>query len=231
MPGFTLNDLPLEERPRERLKKYGSEALSVVELLALVLGRGIRSESVMVSAQRLFSGFGSLKGLAEASVEDFESLRGLGLAKAAQLKACFELSKRLRHEEAAGLSKNKKLASRPEDICQLIRSKIIRFNQEHFVVVSLDSRNGVLGIDPVTIGTLNVSLVHPRETFEVAIARHAAQIIIAHNHPSGDVEPSMGDIEATKRIIEAGEILGIKVIDHLIVSKDSYFSFKEKGAF
>jgi DNA repair protein RadC len=224
---FTLHDLPQEERPRERLQKYGAEALSVSELLALILGSGIQGEPVTLTAQKLLSKFGSLKAMSEASLEDLQSIKGLGLAKATQIKACFEIARRAGSGEVVKSSRRKPLT--PMAIFELLRSKITQFAKEHFVVVSLDSRNTVLGIDTVSIGTLNASLVHPRETFEAAIARHAAQVIIAHNHPSGDVEPSQGDIDTTKRLKEAGELLGIEVIDHLIIGKNSYFSFREKG--
>ncbi|HUW24369.1 MAG TPA: DNA repair protein RadC [Patescibacteria group bacterium] len=226
---LTLNDLPKEERPRERLQKYGPEALSVSELLALILGRGVKGEPVMLTAQKLLSKFGSIKGISEASLEDLQSIKGLGLAKAAQIKACFQISRRLDFEENSISKKRKKRVINPGDIFKLVKSKITKSNKEHFLVISLDTRNIVLGIDSVSIGTLNASLVHPRETFETAITRHAAQVIIAHNHPSGDVEPSEGDIETTTRLKEAGELLGIEVIDHLIISKKDFFSFKAKG--
>lgn len=224
---YTLHDLPQEERPRERLQKYGAEVLSLSELLALILGSGIQGEPVTLTAQKLLSKFGSLKAMSEASLEDLISIKGLGLAKATQIKACFEIARRSGSGEVVKNSRRKPLT--PKVIFELLRSKITRFAKEHFVVISLDSRNTVLGIDTVSVGTLNASLVHPRETFEVAIARHAAQVIIAHNHPSGDIEPSQGDIDTTKRLKEAGELLGIEVIDHLIISKNSYFSFREKG--
>ncbi|MGI5826399.1 MAG: RadC family protein [Patescibacteria group bacterium] len=224
---FTLHDLPKEERPRERLQKYGAEVLSLSELLALILGSGIQGEPVTLTAQKLLSKFGSLKAMSEASLEDLVNIKGLGLAKATQIKACFEIARRIGGNEIK--TGGKKLPLTPKIIFELLRTKITRFAKEHFVVVSLDSRNTVLGVDTVSIGTLNASLVHPRETFEAAIARHAAQVIIAHNHPSGDVEPSQGDIDTTKRLKEAGELLGIEVIDHLIIGKNSYFSFREKG--
>lgn len=224
---FTLHDLPQEERPRERLQKYGAEVLSISELLALILGSGIQGEPIMLTAQKLLAKFGSLKAMSDASLEDLQSIKGLGFAKAAQIKACFEIARRIGGNEIKTGGKKQPLT--PKIIFDLLRSKITRFAKEHFVVVSLNNRNNVLGMDTVSIGTLNASLVHPRETFEAAIARHAAQVIIAHNHPSGDVAPSQGDIETTKRLKEAGELLGIEVIDHLIIGKNSYFSFREKG--
>lgn len=223
---FTLHDLPSEERPRERLKKFGPEVLSAQELLALILGRGIKGEPVMMLSQKLLSKFGNLRKVAEASLEDLREIKGLGLAKAAQIKACLEIARRINQEEGI---ENKRRLLTPEYVFKLLKPKIVQYNKEHFVVVSLDSRNNVIGIDTISIGTLNANLVHPRETFEAAIARHASQVIVAHNHPSGDVEPSQGDIDTTKRLKEAGELLGIEVIDHLIISKKDFFSFKSKG--
>ena len=151
----------------------------------------------------------------------------MGLAKACQLKACFEISKRLVKEES--LNKNKSVIIKsPKDIYPLLKKKIINFHKEYFIVASLDNRNKVINIDTVSIGTLNSSLIHPRETFETAIKNHAAAIIICHNHPSGELKPSEDDLVVTDNLIKAGKLLGIEVADHLIISKDGYYSFKEK---
>lgn len=226
---FTIHDLPKSERPRERLKKLGSEALSAQELLALILGRGVRGESVSLTAQKLLSHFGSLEGIMNASLEDLQSIKGLGLAKASQLKACFEIARRVfTKNEIVDETRQKEITSTKE-VYELIKSKISNYTKEHFVVISFDSRNKFLGMDTVSLGTLNANLIHPRETFDAAIRRHAAQIIVAHNHPSGDPEPSEDDLEITKRLVESGKILGIEVTDHIIVCKSGYLSFKEKG--
>jgi DNA repair protein RadC len=226
---FTIHDLPKSERPRERLKKLGSEALSAQELLALILGRGVRGESVSLTAQKLLSHFGSLEGIMNASLEDLQSIKGLGLAKASQLKACFEIARRVfTKNEIADEVKQKEITSAKE-IYELIKSKISSYAKEHLLVLSFDSRNKFLGMDTVAVGTLTANLVHPRETFDVAIGRHAEHIIVAHNHPSGDPEPSEDDLEINKRLVGAGKILGIEVIDHIIVCKSGYLSFKEKG--
>lgn len=225
---FTIHDLPKSERPRERLKKLGSEALSAQELLALILGRGVRGESVSLIAQKLLSHFGSLEGIMNASLEDLQSVKGVGLAKASQLKACFEIARRVfTKNEVADEAKQKEITSAKE-IYELIKSKISNYAKEHLLVLSFDSRNKFLGMDTVSVGTLTANLVHPRETFDAAIRRHAGHIVVAHNHPSGDPQPSEDDLEITKRLVESGKILGIEVIDHVIVTENTFFSFKEK---
>src|SRR3989338_1350951 len=224
---FTLNDLPVNERPRERLVKYGVESLSLQELLSLIFGRGVKGESVVSISQKLISAFGSLDQLSETSIEDLKKIKGLGLAKACQLKACFEISRRLKKEENLNKNKNR-IVNSPKDIFPLLKEKIINFHKEYFMVISLDNRNKVIGIDTVSIGTLNSSLIHPRETFEVAIKNHAAGIIICHNHPSGELRPSKDDLVVTQDLVKAGKLLGIEVSDHLIITKNNYFSFKEK---
>ena len=226
MKTFTLRDLPSRERPRERLVEFGEEALSSVELLALILGKGTAGESVMMLSQKLLSRFGSLKGITEASLEDLLSIKGLGLAKAAQIKAVAEIARRVSFED---LKKPRSIILKPKDVFKLVKTKLKNYQKEQFFVISLDSRNGFIGIDKISVGTLNANLVHPRETFEAAIYRHAAQIIIIHNHPSGALEPSEDDLLITKKLIASGKILGIEVVDHIIVSKNGFFSFKEKG--
>jgi len=224
---LTLNDLPIDERPRERLEKYGVESLSLQELLSLIFGRGIKGESVLDLSQKIIGIYGSLDKLSQASIGELKVIRGLGLAKACQLKACFEIAKRLANEE--NLTKNKSIIIRtPKDIFPLLKEKINNFNKEHFIVTSLDSRNKIISMDIISIGTLNSSLIHPRETFEIAIKNHAAGIIICHNHPSDELKPSEDDLIVTNNLIRSGQLLGIEVADHLIISKESFFSFKEK---
>jgi DNA repair protein RadC len=221
---FTIHDLPKDERPRERLVKFGEQALSAQELLQLILGRGIAGESVAITAQKLLSHFGSLQKLSEASIEELSSIKGIGLAKAAQIKAAFEISRRLSTQ--APSYKSKELAD-PEKVYLLIKSKLKNYHKEHFYIIALDSRNH--SIAEVSVGSLNESIVHPREVFAEAIKNRAASVIFVHNHPSGDPEPSEDDLEITKRLVESGKILGIEVVDHIIVAKDSFFSFKNKG--
>lgn len=226
---FTIHDLPISERPRERLLKLGSAALSVQEILALVLGRGIAGESVMVTAQRLLSEFGNLKGIANASIEELSKVKGIGVAKAAQLKASFELSKRA--EESYLYEERKKAIRTPEDAVNLVKSRLRGKKKEHFVILLLDTRSHLITISEVSIGSLDTSIVHPREVFKEAISASASSCIFIHNHPSGDPTPSGDDIELTKRLVEAGGIIGINIIDHIIVTDKDFVSLKERGIF
>ena len=218
---FTIHDLPAEERPRERLVNLGEQALSAQELLQLILGRGIAGESVAVTAQKLLTQFGNLQKLAEASLEDLSSVRGIGLAKAAQIKATFEIGRRLSTQVLP--YKSKELTD-PKKVFQLIKSRLKNYHKEHFYIIALNSRNHSLA--EVSVGSLNASIVHPREVFAEAIKNKAASVIFSHNHPSGDPEPSEDDIVMTKRLVEAGKILGIEVVDHIIVTKNGFSSFK-----
>ncbi|MCJ7484407.1 MAG: DNA repair protein RadC [Thermodesulfovibrionales bacterium] len=221
---FTIHDLPADERPRERLVKFGEQALSAQELLQLILGRGIAGESVVVTAQKLLSQFGSLQRLAEASIEELSLIKGIGLAKAAQIKAAFEIGRRLSTQ--AMPYKSKELTD-PEKVYRLIKSKLKDYHKEHFYIIVLNSRNW--SVAEVSIGTLNANIVHPREVFAEAIKNKAASVIFVHNHPSGDPEPSEEDLEITRKLVESGKILGIEIIDHVIVTKDKFISMKQKG--
>jgi DNA repair protein RadC len=225
---FTLHDLPASERPRERLLKLGSEALSAQEVLALILGRGTKGESVMVTSQNLLSRFRSLKGVANASIEELSQMRGIGPAKAAQIKAALELSRRL---EADVDERPKPILKSPEDVAAMMRSKLKGKKKEHFWVVCLDTRNRLIECKQVSIGSLDTSIVHPREVFKEAVSCSAASVIFVHNHPSGDPEPSKEDVELTKRLVKAGEIVGIDVLDHIIVCDKTYLSLKAKNLF
>lgn len=204
----------------------GSQALSSTELIACLLGRGVAGESVTVTAQRLLAQFGSLRGIAEASLEELAQIRGIGLAKACQLKAAWEIGRRvesapsgaqgapLETADAAGRAARRYLAGR---------------KKEHFILLLLDSRHRVLRVAEISVGTLDMSVVHPRETFREAISACAAAIILAHNHPSGDPAPSQEDLELTRRLTEAGRLLGIPVLDHLIVGAKGYLSLRSAG--
>jgi len=225
---FTIHDLPPSERPRERLQKYGSESLSAQEIIALILGRGISGESVMVTAQRLLSRFGNLKGLAGASLEELSQVRGIGLAKAAQIKAAVELASRL---EGTTEAWQNPLLKKPENIFELVKGNLKGKKKEHFLVVSLDTRSRLIKVSEVSVGSLDSSIVHPREAFKEAVSASAASVILVHNHPSGDTTPSEDDIKLTRRLAAAGEVMGIEVLDHIIVADNTYLSLKREGLF
>lgn len=216
---FTIHDLPLEERPRERLVKFGEQVLSAQELLQLILGRGVAGESVAVTAQKLLTHFGSLQKLSETSNEELFQIKGIGIAKAAQIRAAFEIGRRIATQSPS--YKSRELMD-PKKVYKFIRGKIKDYKQEHFYMIALNSRNWA--VNEVSIGTLDSSSAHPREAFSEAIKNNAASVIFAHNHPSGNTEPSKKDLELTKRLVEAGKLLGIKVLDHIIVTKDDFRS-------
>jgi len=225
---MTIHDLPISERPRERLQRLGVEALSAQEILALILGRGIAGESVIVTAQRLLSQFGNLKGIAGASLEELAQVRGIGVAKGAQIKAAFELANRL---ESYSEKTNKLFVKTPDDVANLVQGRLRGKKKEYFLALLLDTRNQLIRVAEISIGSLDSSIVHPREVFKEAISASAASVIFAHNHPSGDTEASEDDINLTKRLAEAGEIVGIEVLDHVIIGDGKHLSLKREGLF
>ena len=225
---FTIHDLPISERPRERLQKFGVEALSAQEILALILGRGISGESVMITAQRLLSQFGNLTGIASASVEELSQVKGIGIAKASQIKAAFELTNRLEDYSEACLQP---LVKTPNDVVSIVRSRLRDKKKEYFLALLLDTRSQLIKVSEISIGSLDTSIVHPREVFKEAISASAASVIFSHNHPSGDPEASEDDTELTKRLVKAGEIMGIDVLDHIIIGGKNYLSLKREGLF
>ena len=216
---FTLHDLPKEERPRERLVKFGEQALSAQELLQLILGRGIAGESVAVTAQKLLTQFGSLQKLSEASIEELSSVKGIGLAKAAQIKAAFEIGHRLATQALPYKSKE---LTNPEKVFKFMRSKIKDYKKERLYAIALNTRGWT--VNEISVGALDSSMAHPREAFSEAIKSNASSVIFVHNHPSGNTEPSEEDVKLTKRLMKAGKLLGIKVLDHIIITTKDFRS-------
>ncbi|HBG22290.1 MAG: DNA repair protein RadC [Syntrophaceticus sp.] len=222
---LTIKNMPEDLRPRERLKKAGSAALSTAELLAIILRTGVKEESAIQLAHRILLEPRGLRFLTEAAFDELCQIKGVGLAKAAQIKASLELGKRL-----ACLEPDLKPAiHNPDEAGSLVMEEMCYLDREHFRVMLLNTKNRVLGLETVSIGSLNASLVHPREVFKNAIQRSAAAIILIHNHPSGDPSPSPEDLEITVRLCEAGRLLGIEILDHIIIGDHVYASFREKG--
>lgn len=211
-----LKDLPKIDMPREKLEKYGSNKLKDYELLAILIGSGIKGLNVLELSKKILKLIYKV-GVKNILLEDLLKIKGLGKAKASQVFAMVELGKRLNDENRIEILS-------PQDVwnaCADIRDS----KKEHFIAFYLDTQNRLIERQIISIGTLSSSLVHPREVFEPAVKLSAASIIIAHNHPSNDVEPSVEDREITNRLKEAGKIIGIEVIDHVILSKSCYTNF------
>ena len=219
---LTIRDLPRIERPREKLVKYGVGKLTNTELLAIILRIGRKGENVISLSTRILKKF-SFEKLPSVNLNTFKEISGIGESKACEIVACIELGKRFFQNKKTGIAQ---LLS-PQDVFNNLQD-IRRSNKEHFIVFFLDSRNQQIHREIISVGTINASLVHPREVFEPAVKYLAVQVILAHNHPSGDLEPSEEDLKVNKRLVEAGRILGIEVLDHIIVSKTAFTSFKEK---
>lgn len=221
---YTIKDLPPDERPREKISKYGVKALSNSELLAVIIRTGNRSQTAIEMSQGLLSIHGKgLISLADMTFEELTSIKGVGGCKAAQIMASIELGKRL----AASSKNNKIKITSPLDASNLLMEEMRYLKKELFKILLLDTKNNIISIEDISMGTLNSSIVHPREVFSVAIRRSSASIILAHNHPSGDPTPSKEDISITNRLIESGEIVGIKVLDHIIIGDGKFISLKE----
>ncbi len=221
----TIKDLPAAERPRERLEKYGAGALSNAELLAIILRTGVGGENVLNLAARLLAKFGGLIGLAQASFSELCGEKGIGVAKAAQLKAALELGRRL----LIASPEERPQVKSPADAANLMMIEMGMLEQEHMRLILLDSKNYVLDTPTIYIGSLNTSVIRVGELFREAIKQNCAAIIVVHNHPSGDPTPSPEDVAVTELIHQAGQLLDIDVLDHLIIGQQRYVSLRERG--
>lgn len=222
---YTVHDLPLSDRPRERLKRLGPEALSTAELLAIIMGSGTQGDSVLMTSQKLLSEFGNLSNIRAASVEQICTVRGIGETKAVQIKAALEMGRRIDDPDY----KQGQPVLSPAEAVKSVQSRLKGKKKEHFYVICLDTRNRVICVNQVSMGNLDSSIVHPREVFHDAITSSSASVVFVHNHPSGDLEPSSEDINLTRRLAEAGELMGIPVTDHIIVSDRGHTSLKSRN--
>ena len=220
-----IMDLPENERPRERLLRYGAEDLSNGELLAILLRSGTKNENILSLSNRILHQSGGLNGLLERTADEFMSINGIGEAKACELLAIAEISKRFRTYKSGEEYK----ITKPKDAAEYVMESMRYLKQECLKVLMLNTKNVIISLKDVSLGTLNSSIVHPREVFCEAIKKSSAGIIICHNHPSGDPTPSNEDINITHRLKESGKLLGIDLIDHIIIGNGSYISLKEKG--
>ncbi len=223
---ITIKDLPRDERPRERMVKFGAEALSTSELLAIILRTGTPGSTAIDLSNRLLGKYdGNLKSLFSANITELSGIEGIKMAKATQIKACFELGKRL----AAFTEDVKPVVAKPEDVANLFMSEMRYLDKECFKGVFLDSKNKIIKEETISIGSLNANIVHPREVFKLALSQSAASIVLVHNHPSGDPSPSNNDIEITEKLIDAGRLMGIELVDHIIIGDGRFKSLKREG--
>jgi DNA repair protein RadC len=222
---YRITDLSADERPRERLVRLGPQALSNAELIAILLRVGVPGENAVQVGQRLLHKFGGIRGLHRASIAEVKSEHGLGEAKAATIKAAIELGRRLTIEAP----EERPTIHSPEDAAALVQYEMSALDQEHLRVIVLDTRNHVIEIVELYHGSLNASIVRVGEVFKPAIRHNAASILVVHNHPSGDPTPSPDDIVVTRSLVEAGELLDIEVLDHLVIGQGRFVSMKESG--
>ncbi|MCO5211043.1 MAG: DNA repair protein RadC [Caldilinea sp.] len=220
-----IRDLPVDLRPRERIIYTGAGSLSNAELVAIILRMGGRGENVIRMAERLLSQFGGLPGLAQASFDELCHVHGIGTAKAAQIKAALELGRRL----LATAPHERPQVRSPADVANLLMLEMGLLEQEHLRAVLLDTKNVVLRVANVYAGNLNTAVVRVGEVFREAIRANCASIIVVHNHPSGDPTPSPEDVRVTEQLVEAGRLLDIEVLDHLVIGRNRYVSLKERG--
>jgi DNA repair protein RadC len=222
---YRIADLPADDRPRERLAKLGAQALSSAELIAILLRVGVPGESAVAMGQRLLQDLGGLSGLHRAAFDELCAQHGIGEAKAAQIKAAIELGRRLMLESP----NERPTINSPGGAAALVQYEMGALEKEEMRVILLNSRNSVIDIVTVAHGSLNAAQVRIGEIFTPAVRKNAAALIAVHNHPSGDPKPSPNDIAVTRAMIEAGKLLDIEVLDHLIIGLGKYTSLKEKN--
>ena len=226
-PAYTpmLRDLPSDLRPRERMLMAGPAALSNAELLAILLRIGAEGESVIHVAETLLARFGGLPGIAQANFEELCSIKGVGPAKATQVKAALEIGRRL----LLALPQERLQIRSPADVADLLMLEMSLLDQEHMRAVLLDTKNNVQRVAQVYAGSLNTAVVRVGEVFREAIRANAASIIVVHNHPSGDPTPSPEDVRVTEMLVDAGKLLDIAVLDHIVIGRNRFVSMKERG--
>ncbi|CDQ39433.1 MULTISPECIES: RadC family protein [Virgibacillus] len=220
-----IKDVPKDDRPRERLLRLGANHISNAELLSIVLGSGTKKESVITLSSRVLMHFEGLKLLSDATIEELIAIKGIGTAKGVLILAAIEIGKRM-HDYKPD---ERYVVRSPQDGADYIMEEMRGLKQEHFIALFLNTKNQIIHRQTIFIGSLNASIVHPREVFREAIKRSAASIIVAHNHPSGDPTPSQEDIHVTRRLAESGKMIGIELIDHIIIGDRKFISLKEKG--
>lgn len=226
MKSFSFKDLPIETRPRERLLTAGPQALSIPELLAILLRTGTKEKSVLELAAELAGNGHKLRELTKPEYRDeLLKVHGLGPAKAATVLAALELGKRISWAKLEA----RQVVTTAQEGAELLMPPLRFANTEHFLVVLLDTRSKVISIQEISQGSVNASLVHPREVFAPAVLYHATAILVGHNHPSGEVIPSREDKNVTKELVQAGKVMGIPLLDHIIIGDGIYYSFKEHG--
>jgi DNA repair protein RadC len=220
-----IRDMQTQDRPRERLMQVGAQSVSTAELLAIILRTGSGRENVLRLAERLLAQFRTLSGLSRASVAELTEVKGIGPAKAVEIKAALEIGRRLMTEAP----EERPRVTSPGDAANLLMSEMMFLEQEHLRLILLDTRNRVISTPTVYVGSLNTSVVRIGELFRAAIKDNAAAFIVAHNHPSGDPSPSPEDVTVTRQIVQSGKLLDIELLDHVIIGRQRYVSLKERG--
>ncbi len=220
---FMIKEMPDLERPREKMANHGTQVLSNAELIAILIGSGNKRQNAIELSTEIINTFGGLNKLTDVTYEELLTINGIGTAKACNILASLELNKRI---SQSSLNKKMKITS-PTDVCNIFMDELRYEMKEKFIIILLNTKSEIISKEIISIGNLNSSIVHPREVYKYAIKKSAASILFIHNHPSGNPMPSENDKEITKRLTEVGDIIGIKVVDHIIIGNNQHFSFKE----